>query len=182
MSDNHLNLAELLDEDDLHTFCRFVGSPYTPPDVSIQPDGNPYLYRWHLLPYTKEGPNVFLHIQVASDPERPLHDHPWDNTSHILAGGYDELTLPGSPFAIRQVFSRFTGQTIHRKAEEAHRLILPANVPYTMTLFTTGQHRRDWGFWCHDHRGRAVWVPNWECLGEDGKFREPGTLPTEITT
>lgn len=178
MSD-HLNLHELLSEEDLEVFCRYVGSPYTPPDVTIAPDGSPYLYRWHVVPRNPDA-NVYLHIQVASDPERPLHDHPWDNTSHILSGGYDEIVLPGTPFAIRQVFRRFKGQTIHRRAEEAHRLILPSGVPYTMTLFTTGKHERTWGFWCNDHRGRPVWVPHTDCIvfDEDGRsvFREPENL------
>ena len=41
------------------------------PDMTIAPDGIPYLYRWHVIPRNKTA-NVYFHIQVADDPERPL--------------------------------------------------------------------------------------------------------------
>lgn len=120
------------------------------PDVTIAPDGRPYLYRWHLVPRNKFA-NVYLHLQVESDPERPLHDHPWDNTSVILAGGYDEVwdRMPGKfgKEVTPDIRKLRTGDTVFRRAEEAHRLILPPEFPYTITLFTTGKYRRRWGFW-----------------------------------
>lgn len=123
------------------------------PDLVIAPEGEtkPYLYRWHLTERRKEG-NVYFHIQVASDPFRPLHDHPWDNFSVILSGGYDELWNQ-FPFSNPEGFStrKFRkGDTIYRKADEAHRLLLPPDIPYTMTLFTTGPKVREWGFWYPD--------------------------------
>lgn len=136
--------------------ARFIGSGGSiayarEPDLVIAPDGEPYLYRWHIVERNKDC-NVYFHMQIDSDPERPLHDHPWDNTSVILAGGYDELRafphpvehshlLPGTRRILRK------GDVVHRKAEEAHRLILPDGFLYTLTLFTTGPRRRDWGFW-----------------------------------
>ncbi len=45
------------------------------------------------------------------------------------------------------VLERRQGDVVPRTAETAHRLIMPSDTPYTMTLFTTGPHRRDWGFW-----------------------------------
>jgi hypothetical protein len=148
------------------------------PDVVIAPDGGTdYLYRWHVIPRNLEA-NVYLHVQVASDPERPLHDHPWDNQSVILAGGYDELIQEQPPFGRTICPRRFVGQTYHRKAEEAHRLILPTGVPYTMTLFTTGATRRDWGFWIPNHSGVPSWVSHEVCLthSPEGKsvFIHPG--------
>jgi hypothetical protein len=119
------------------------------PDLVIAPDGEPYLYRWHVIRRNNRA-NVYFHIQVADDPERPLHDHPWDNTSVILAGGYDELYAAsdwrrrGQPPLTRKVRE---GDVIHRKAEEAHRLLLASPLGYTMTLFSTGPKRRPWGFW-----------------------------------
>jgi hypothetical protein len=41
----------------------------------IAPDGQPYLYRWHVIERNPEA-NTYFHIQVDDDPERPLHDHP----------------------------------------------------------------------------------------------------------
>ncbi len=39
------------------------------------------------------------------------------------------------------------GNVVHRLAGEAHRLLLPPEFPYTMTLFSTGPNVRKWGFW-----------------------------------
>lgn len=125
---------------------------YRVPDLVIRPDGEEYLYRWHVVPRNPLA-NVYFHIQMASDPERPLHDHPWDNTSVILAGGYDEIisvepwTAPWSGPGFPVVHKRKKGDVIHRKSSWAHRLILPPDVPYTMSLFTTGPKERGWGFW-----------------------------------
>ena len=127
------------------------------PDLVLAPDGKPYIYRWYVVPKNETG-NVYFHVQVASDPLRPLHDHPWDNTSTILAGGYDEIYRPldweGSP-GREETRRLFKGQVVHRVAEEPHRIILPAGVPYTMSLFTTGPKRREWGF--HMDGGWRSW-------------------------
>lgn len=116
------------------------------PDLVIAPDGEAYIYRWHLVKTPQAC--CYFHIQVASDPERPLHDHPWDNTSVILAGGYDEIIW--EPGCQEITWYRKPGDVIHRKATDAHRLILPAGVPYTMSLFSTGPKVREWGFWYPD--------------------------------
>lgn len=142
-------------EHDCNTAATFIGSLYRPPDLVIAPAGyGEYLFRWHVVPRNSEG-NVYFHVQTASDPERPLHDHPWDNTSVILAGGYEEL-IDTHPYLdlhpphwkenIKRVL-RKKGDTVHRSAAWAHRLILPLGEPYTMSLFTTGPKVRKWGFW-----------------------------------
>lgn len=153
--------------------------PWPPlPAMTIAPSGKPYLYRWRLTP-KGVGANVLLHLQVASDPERPLHDHPWDNQSVILAGGYDEQlsnSLPighpdckevkfyyerGAPGAFVRHLRK--GSVVHRKAEEAHRLILPPEIPYTISLFTTGPKTREWGFYMPE---------GWRCADEVFKERD----------
>lgn len=130
------------------------------PDVVIAPEGAPYIYRWHIVPRNAEA-NVYFHIQTISDPDRPLHDHPWDNTSVILAGGYDEVLRisPNKTTTLRRV----PGQVVFRPAEMAHRLILPEGVPYSMSLFTTGKHRRDWGF--HTKQG---WISHTKAIADIG--------------
>lgn len=167
----------ILDPADYHRAVEILGSHQRlfKPDLTIAPDGTAYLYRWYVTPRSKAG-NVYFHIQVQSDPERPLHDHPWDNQSVILAGGYlEQIQLP--PWGQRRYERRRVGDVIHRGAKEAHRLILPDNIPYTMTLFTTGPSVRDWGFWIPTHRGRPDWVSHKECIVEmaDGRliFKEP---------
>lgn len=119
------------------------------PDLIIAPDGEAYVYRWHVIPRNQRA-NVYFHIQVADDPLRPLHDHPWDNTSVILSGGYEETWDPEPWLFTSPVETRIwrKGDTVHRRAQEAHRLYLPKEFPYAMTLFSTGPVIRDWGFWC----------------------------------
>lgn len=169
----------ILAPEDFHVASGIVGGlpRLMKPDLEIQPDGTPYLYRWEIIPRRKFGGNVYFHIQVASDPERPRHDHPWDNQSVILAGGYDETYQEAPPWSRPQTRSVRKGDTVHRKAEEAHRLILPEGVPYTMTLFTTGPVKRPWGFWINTHRGRPEWVDEHECIVQTGDgrsiFKEP---------
>lgn len=122
------------------------------PDLTIAPDGKPYIYRWHIIPRAGMA-NLYFHVQTASDPERPLHDHPWDNMSVILSGFYEEIISeqPNMPTEENtRTVLRVTGETVFRKAEWSHRLILPKGMPYTMTLFSTGPKRREWGFWYPD--------------------------------
>lgn len=152
-------LHRILRHEDWETALNVLGSPTRKPDLTIRSDdGSPYLHRWHVIPHHAGAANVYFHVQVASDPERPLHDHPWDNQSVILAGGYQEVLQEG-PHLVPTLEQRVVGQTVWRKAEVSHRLVLPATVPYTMTLFSTGPVRRDWGFWIN-----GTWYSHNACL------------------
>jgi len=138
---------DILTPEDTSILLRMIGG--RDPDLVIaEEDGNPYLYRWHVIP-RNSACAVYAHVQVASDPARPLHDHPWDNTSVILAGAYFEPMnmYPADPTFKAIVYKRLKGDVIKRSAHYAHRLILPENVPYAMTLFTTGPKKQPWGFW-----------------------------------
>lgn len=142
----------ILSDEDFAIAFAFVGGRLTKPDLLIAPEGEdkPYLYRWHVIDRNNLG-NVYFHVQVASDPERPLHDHPWPNMSNILSGGYDELYQPYPEiYTTKHRRSLRKGDTVYRTAQEAHRLILPHEFKYTMTLFSTGPKVRDWGFWYPD--------------------------------
>lgn len=152
----------ILRQDDYPRAKAYLGGEYRDPDLIIAPDGRPYLYRWHVVPRNDYG-NVYFHVQVASDPERPLHDHPWDNTSFILSGGYTEVTAHPQKLESGKIVlsypcyhNRKPRDIIHRAAHQAHRLILPEGVDYTMTLLVTGYKRRQWGFWADDGKR---WVP-----------------------
>lgn len=153
MSNQPFDFAGRISEHDKEIASRFIGSLYRPPDLVIAPAGHgEYLFRWHVIPHNHDA-NVYFHIQTQSDPERPLHDHPWDSTSVILAGGYSEIwdTQPhlaamGAAGTQQKAF-RAPGEVIFRKATWAHRLIKPATIGYSMSLFSTGPKIRDWGFW-----------------------------------
>ena len=140
-----MSALDQLTNDDFATVRRVLGGVREPDLTIAGEDGEPYLHRWYVIPRNEEA-NFYLHLQVRSDPERPLHDHPWDNQSVILSGGYDEVLQDVPPLGHIRTVSRRKGQTCSRRAEAAHRLILPEGVPYTLTLFSTGPNVRAWGF------------------------------------
>lgn len=112
-----------------------------PPDFVI---GGDYMERWYIIPRNDRA-NLYLHRTLRSDDD-VLHDHPWDNTSFVIDGGYTEHT-PNS------VIDRRPGDVVHRKAEDAHKLILWHGQP-SVSLFFTGPKVREWGFHCP-----KGWVP-----------------------
>lgn len=100
--------------------------------------GGNYMQRWFLIP-RNDRMNLYLHRTLRSD-EDVMHDHPWDNTSFVIDGGYLEHTPEGT-------FERQPGQVIHRKATDVHRLELIDGRP-SVSLFMTGPKVREWGFHC----------------------------------
>lgn len=110
------------------------------PDFVI---GGDYMRRWYIIP-RNEMMNLYLHETLRSDDD-VMHDHPWDNTSLVIAGGYLEHTPDGT-------YSRSPGAIVSRKATDAHRLELMHG--RSISLFLTGPKVRDWGFHCP-----KGWVP-----------------------
>lgn len=144
----------ILKPEDHQTYLRHLGQERAP-DLVIAPDGFPYLYRWHIIPRGKDGDgsNLYFHVQVNDDPERPLHNHPWDNMSVILAGGYKETLCmsEGEPTPdATNMFLRQKGDVIFRRARWSHRLTMLRGEAYAMTLFSTGPKVNAWGFWYPD--------------------------------
>lgn len=125
-----------------------------PPDFTIQ-DGaeQPYMHRWFVVPRNPAG-GCYIHQIVRSDKD-VHHDHPWDNTSYVLDGTYIEELADGTRL------ERGPGSIIHRRATDAHRLILEPGMVVT-TLFFLGPWQRDWGFHCP-----KGWVPWREFTAED---------------
>lgn len=121
-------------------------------------EGNPYLWKGYITPRTAQGERgalpftLALHRFFRSDEHLGvLHDHPWDNLSFILSGGYWEHLKGGR----RQW--RAPGSVLFRRAETCHAIeIQPCSAP-VWTLFLTGPSRREWGF--RLDRGQGEWVP-----------------------
>ncbi len=108
--------------------------------------GTNYLRRWWVVPRNYYA-NVYLHEIVGNDDDRAMHDHPWENTSVIIKGGFIEHQPEG-------IFERHVGDTVHRQAVQLHRLELLPGVERTLSLFFTGPKVREWGFqtadgWVH---------------------------------
>lgn len=115
------------------------------PDFYIGGKENPYIKRWWLTSRKPEDIAVYLHNQLRDDDDRALHDHPRDNISIILSGGYLEHTPEG-------VFNRKAGDVVSRRAAHLHRLELHRDkhgviVP-SWSLFFIGVKVREWGFQC----------------------------------
>ena len=108
-------------------------------DFAIGELRNPYLLRWWIIP-RNEQQNVYLHRILRDDDDRALHDHPWANTSYLIAGRYREITPDGS-------FIREPGSIVQRQATDMHRLELIDGEP-AISLFFTGPKVREWGFDC----------------------------------
>lgn len=116
--------------------------------------GEPYLERYYL--FGAFGWYAYLHRFVDSDPDRGLHDHPWDRAvSLVLTGGYDEirprvndpdhtLTRTLRPWRINRL-----------RGTDFHRVVLRGGRP-AWTLFMHGPRVKGWGFVQHgDYRPMA---------------------------
>lgn len=116
------------------------------PELVIVTQGKPYLFRWHIVRTDHCGVN--LHVVVGNDANRDHHDHPWDNTTVMLAGKYREESFQHPKMKLgRQDRTLMAGDVVHRLATYAHRLVLPEGTPYAMSLFSFGPRTRDWGFY-----------------------------------
>lgn len=78
-----------------------------PPDFEIGPEGDRYMLRWYLTPWSKFDrdskpknawgrfkrrlPGIYLHRFLHDDDSRALHCHPWSSCSVILKSGYWEM-------------------------------------------------------------------------------------------
>jgi hypothetical protein len=84
---------------------------------------------------------LYLHRFWSSDADG-VHDHPWDNFSWVLVGGYWERLPDG------QRLWRSPGFKKYRHAEEFHRVEIPeGGEGATWTIFGRFKRRRKWGFW-----------------------------------
>ena len=100
-------------------------------------NGDPYLERYFL--FSLFGIRAYIHRFVASDPDRGLHDHPWDRSvSLVLAGGYSEVR----PGAMRRLWP---GDINVIRGEDYHRILLDEGAE-SWTLFIHGRRTKGWGF------------------------------------
>jgi NTP pyrophosphatase (non-canonical NTP hydrolase) len=101
--------------------------------------GEPYLERYFLFRFF--GLQAYIHRFVASDPDRGLHDHPWDwSASLILVGGYREIRAGLLPRNLRP------GRLNIIRGDDFHRIVL-APGREAWTLFIHGRRTKGWGFW-----------------------------------
>lgn len=116
-------------------------------------DGSVYLERW-AMKRDKSGV-MYVHRFSGPDPDRPLHDHPYDFVSIILAGGYTE-TVQNAEGGLDTV-KRCAGDVILRRAETPHRITEIAAPGQTWSLVLSGPRVRTFGF--HTDDGWMPWEP-----------------------
>lgn len=113
------------------------------PDYTIPCATGDYLLRWYIV--RNHYLSIYVHLILASDDDRAMHDHRSATLSIILDGGYDELVpTNGDPFWPRLRIRR-PGDFVFRLPRDLHRLQVP-NSGYALTLFVTGPTVRKWGF------------------------------------
>jgi hypothetical protein len=126
-------LEHLLLRISAHRPCRFIDGD----------SGQPYLERYYL--FGAFGWNAYLHRFVDSDPDRGLHDHPWNRAvSLVLTGGYEELSPSPDP---ERTGCRFIApwSLNFLRGEDFHRVLLRAGRP-AWTLFVHGPRVKGWSF------------------------------------
>jgi hypothetical protein len=133
-------------------------------------DSDAYLARYWLTPPLKDedgyssSESIVLHQFIRGDDDGALHNHPYDFTTTILHGGYDEVVGPtaGCGFYVNEngrataqdlhgpcealwaTIPQRVGNRVHKRSYELHMATNP--LPDTWTLVQTGERARDWGF------------------------------------
>ena len=126
------------------------------PDELIQHAGAPYLERWFLAPRDQAEQRTYLHRFLTDDPiSEGFHDHPWDSASLLLRGNLHEHWRTSGTADDENLTHIAPAILTLRAAEITHRITIGAEPP--ITLFVTGPHLRQWGFWRRDERGYPVW-------------------------
>lgn len=140
--------------------ARSAKTPYS--DIVI--DGETYMRRfWLFNPYTDEGrvrrwskylPSVRLHHIVLPDPDRHMHDHPWNARTFILRGTYAEVRQAENPEQAAEMVKhgadgvyrwRHPGSTVRLDFGQYHRIV-GVSEGGVWTMFVTYRYRGTWGF------------------------------------
>lgn len=167
---------------------RLLRFAFDKPYFNLAVNGEPYMDRWWCMPRwclktvglgdgsSELRPKSWLpvvirvHRIITSDSDRHLHDHPFDNISWLLRGGYWEL-LPvaidpqwsqepvsaPNAFAVREKTStvfRPEGSIIRRRASDRHAIrLVPGQQVFS--LFIQFRKCQPWGF--YTPRGKVYW-------------------------
>lgn len=119
--------------------------------------GVPYLERLRIIDTPWFG--VYVHHIKGPDPQPDPHDHPWNFTSIVLAGGYTEQVWRRENLNLWRVYSRrWNCLSVHKMRAEgmAHRIM--ECEPHTLSLIVRGRRRREWGFWTINNESAEGWT------------------------
>lgn len=118
-----------------------------PPDETVGDPLAPHIRRWVI--YRGRWFQIVLHQWLKSDPPVP-HDHSWWNVSVRLRGRAIEFNKSEQHFHREAGWGEIhTGLPMRRvrfrRATDRHFVELVT--PTMWTLFITGPHVREWGYW-----------------------------------
>jgi len=125
----------------LHKFARlFYNRTFI-----IWTGGRKYLQRTYIK---RKGffPEIFIHKFYASDSDRDLHNHPWNNAfSLILNGSYREERFVDNTKTKTFFKTLKPGMFNYIGINDYHRVSLMSE--YVWTLFVAFKRVQHWGFW-----------------------------------
>lgn len=149
--------------------------------------GEPYLERYHLFRLPGGG-GAYIHRFLSSDPDRGLHDHPWNRAlGIILAGGYLEQRRTDDGVIERALGA---GSVNKLTGKDFHRIVLP-HKHQAWTFFAHTGKVRDWGFLTTDKNQQEVFTPHNQVNDEGSheswwktamRGRKSGREPLDIIT
>ena len=94
---------------------------------------------------------IYIHQICRSDEDLDPHDHPWNFSSVILEGCYEEQSWYPPLFDQMHFQKFYSGDVIEHKAEDAHKIRLVSQEVWTL-VFTSGRDRY-WGY-----QTKAGWI------------------------
>src|SRR5690606_22814863 len=115
------------------------------PDDSKPGALKPYLHRYYAGTF-RDGKDLWLHNFKSSDSERHLHSHPFDFSTVMLCGGYDEEYRRGID---GETLSRDTKPCYFRSLDRMMEMLLgrlsssvTAESPLSDTMLNLSAHHR----------------------------------------
>lgn len=132
-----------------------LGAPH---EVLTHEARGPYLEKWRLS-QDADGSARMLHRFLRSDGDEEFHDHPWDNRTLMISGGYWDVTPTSRQWVA-------PGEILIRKAHDFHRIELEDGV-IPMTIFWHGPKINEWGFLGVD----GIKIPADKFLADSGMYR-----------
>ena len=77
---------------------------------------------------------IYIHQILKSDMDKDPHCHPWNFTSVILEGAYQEQSWYPPKFDKMQLRNYYSGDVIEHQAEDAHKLTLVSQEVWTLVF------------------------------------------------
>lgn len=113
----------------------------------VSREGQLHFRRWRLIqtPWFA----VFIHHIARSDEDKDPHSHPFNFTSFILRGGYQELVMWWDsildPAPAMKIHTIRAGEYLTRRSHEFHKITLLDSKPVWSLVFI-GRRTPEWGY------------------------------------